>query len=103
MITASVMKGLNKIISEEELYELFGLQNTTYLNENCCVKIILSESGLSRGFAFITAPDHACTELIKLNALNFKSHRLTIKEAQVKPKLKESSPSRNKTTETKNN
>ena len=86
------MKGLNKIIPEEDLYELFGLQNTTYLNENCCVKIILSESGLSRGFA-----------LIRLNALNFKSHRVTIKEAQVKPKLKESSPSRNKTTETKNN
>ena len=52
--------------------------------------------------AFITAPDHVCIESIKLNGIDFKSHRLNIEEAQVKPKLKESSPSRNKTTETKN-
>ena len=76
------------------------IQNT--LKENCCVKIVLSKSGLSRGFAFITVPDHMCTELIKLNEIDFNSHRLTIEEAQVKPKLKESLPSRNKTTETKN-
>ena len=52
--------------------------------------------------AFITAPDHVCIESIKLNGIDFKSHRLNIEEAQVKLKLKESSPSRNKTTETKN-
>ena len=66
------------------------------------MKIALSKSSLSRGFAFITAPDHVCTELIKLNRIDFKSHPLTNKEAQVNPRLKESSPSRNKTTETKN-
>ena len=80
---------LNKNISEEDL------RNTTYLKENCCVKIVLSKSGLSRGFAFITAPDHMCTELIKLNGIDFNSRRLTIEEAQVKPKLKESSTSSN--------
>ena len=66
------------------------------------MKIFLSKSGLSRGFAFITAPDHLCTELIKLNGKDFKSHRLTIEEALFKPKVKESSPPRNKTTEIRN-
>ena len=84
------VRNLNKNISKEDLYELFGLRNTTYLKKNCCVKIVLSESGLSRGLAFITAPDHICTELIKLNGIDFKSHRLTIEEALVKPKVKES-------------
>ena len=93
---------LNKNTSEEDLYELFGLQNTTYLKENCCVKIVLSKSGLSKGFAFITAPDYVCTELIKSNGTDFKSHRLTIEEVLVKPKVKEPPPSGNKTTEIKN-
>ena len=53
------------------------------------MKIVLSKSGLSRGFAFITAPDHMCTELIKLNGIDFNSRRLTIEEAQVKRVQKE--------------
>ena len=93
---------LNKSISEEDLHEPFGLWNITYLKENCCVKVVLSKSGLSRGFAFVTAPDHVCTELIKLNGIDFKSHRLAIEEALVKPKVKEPSPPGNKTTEIKN-
>ena len=66
------VENLNKNISEEDLYELFGLRNTTYLKENCCVKIVFSKSDLSRGFAFITARYHVCTELIKLNVIDFK-------------------------------
>ena len=66
------------------------------------MKVVLSKSGLSRGFAFITAPDHVCTELIKLNGIDFKSHSLAIEEALVKPKVKEPSPPGNKTTEIKN-
>ena len=53
-------------------------------------------------FAFITAPDHVCTKLIKLNGINFKSHHFTTEEALVKPKGKESPPLGNKTTEIKN-
>ena len=49
---------LNKNTSEEDLYELFGLRNNTYLKDNCFAKTILSKSGLLRVFAFITAPDH---------------------------------------------
>ena len=34
--------------------------------DNCFVKIALSKLGLWTGFAFITAPNHVCTELIKI-------------------------------------
>ena len=47
------------------------------------MKIIFSKLGLSRGFAFITAPDHVRTEL-KSNGADFESHRLTTEEAVVK-------------------
>ena len=40
--------------------------------------------------------------MIKLNGIDFKSHRLIIEEALVKPKVKEPPPSGNKTTEIKN-
>ena len=66
------------------------------------MKIVLTKSGLSRGFAFITVLDHVCTELIKLNGKDFKSHYLTIEEALFKPKVKQSSPPKNKTTEIRN-
>ena len=66
------------------------------------MKIVLSKSGLSISLAFITASDHVCTELIKLNGIDFKSERLTIEEALVKPKVKEPSLSRNKATKIKN-
>ena len=59
------------------------------------MKIVLSKSSLTRGFAFITAPDDVCTKLIKLNGIDFKSHHLTIEE-------KEPSSSRNKTIGIKN-
>ena len=45
---------LNKSISEEDLSELFGLGNPTYLKENCYAKIVFSKSDLSRNFTFIT-------------------------------------------------
>ena len=43
---------------------VFG--STAYFKDNCFVKIALSKLGLSTGFAFITAPNHVCTELIKI-------------------------------------
>ena len=43
-----------------------------------------------------------CTGSIKLNGIDFRSHRFTIEEALVKPKIKEPSTSGNETTEIKN-
>ena len=43
---------LNKNSLKEDLYELFGLRNTTYLKDNCCVKNLFSKPGLLRDFTF---------------------------------------------------
>ena len=38
-----IVGNLNKNSSEEDLNRLFGLQSTTYLKDNCYVKITLSK------------------------------------------------------------
>ena len=47
---------------QEKLKTLFVRNLSLCLKFNCCVKIVLPKSGLSRGCAFITATDHVCTE-----------------------------------------
>ena len=52
------------------------------------VRKLLSRNQVYRELlAFIAAPNHVCTELIKLNGLDFQSQRLTIEEAPVKLKI----------------
>ena len=64
----------------------------TFRAKNCCVKIVLSKSSFSRTFfEFITASDHVCIKLKKLNEIDFELHRLAIEETLVKPKKTESS------------
>ena len=70
-IKTLIVENLNKNTSEEDLYELFGLQSTTYLKDNSYAKIALSKSGSLRGFAFITVPNYVCTELIKIKCNRF--------------------------------
>ena len=66
-----IVGNLNKNTLEEDLYELFGLRDTTFFEDNCCVKIVHSKFDLSSGLAFITARYHVCTELITLNGITF--------------------------------
>ena len=59
---------LNKNVTEQDLIELFGLRTTNYLWNTCPVKLILcSKTNNSRGFAFVTGPEHVLNELVKLN------------------------------------
>ena len=63
---------LNKDVTINDLNELFGLKTTRYLQEYCSIELPVNEkTGKSRGFAFISCPDHVCNELIKLNGINF--------------------------------
>ena len=39
------------------------------------------KTGKSRGFAFISCPDHVCNELIKLNGIDFLETCIIVKEA----------------------
>ena len=61
---------LNKDVTINDLNELFGLKTTRYLQEYCSIELPVNEkTGKSRGFAFISCPDHVCNELIGINFL----------------------------------
>ena len=71
---------LNKSSSEEDIAKLLGLRTTSYLSENCFIEISRGRKNIS--YAFITAPEHVCNELIKLNGITFQDMRLKVQEAK---------------------
>ena len=66
------LENLNKKTPEENLHELFGLRNKHNLRGNYCVNILLSNSSLLRLCIYYSA-DHVCTELNKLNGIDWRS------------------------------
>ena len=76
---------LNKNVTEQDLIELFGLQMINYLRNSCHMKLILcSKTSNSRGFAFVTGPEHVLNELLKLNGIEFQEKILVIDKAKKK-------------------
>ena len=67
---------MSKNSSEEDTAELFGLRATSYLSENRFTEIPTGRK--NRNYAFITAPEHACNELIKLNGVTFQDMYLKV-------------------------
>ena len=57
------------------------LRTTSYLSENCFNEI--STGRKNRNYAFITAPEHVCNELIKLNGITFQDMCLKVQEARL--------------------
>ena len=77
---------LSDYTTEDDLYELFGLRSTKYLKQNCSVKMSTnSNTGKKKYFAYVTAPEHVTTELIKLNGIEFNSKCIIVEEAKNKP------------------
>ena len=66
----------------DDIYELFGLKATKYLRSNTYVEMPLNRNGQTRGFAFVTAPDHVRNELLKLNNIRFTEKNLVIVAAR---------------------
>ena len=72
-------------VTTQDLGQLFGLETTAYLRETCTVELATCEkTGKSKNFAFVTAPEHVHTELIKLNGIEFYGRQLVIEEAKSK-------------------
>ena len=69
---------MNKNSSEEDIAKLFGLRATPYLLENCFIEMPTGRK--NRNYAFITAPDHACHEPIRLNGAAFQDMSLKLKK-----------------------
>ena len=71
---------MNKNISEEDITELFGLRATPYLLKNCFIEMPTGRK--NRNYAFITAAEQVCHELIKLNGVTFQDMCLKVQEAR---------------------
>ena len=71
---------MSKNSSEEDIAETFGLIATPYLSENCFIEV--SSGRKYKNHGFITAPEHACNELIKLNSVKFQDMCLKVQEAR---------------------
>ena len=71
---------MSKNSSEEDIAELFGLRTISYLSGNCFIEI--STGRKNRNYTFITAPEHVCNELIKLNGIIFQDLSLKVEEAR---------------------
>ena len=73
---------LNVNVTIDDIYELFGLKATKYLRSNTYVEMPLNRNGQTRGFAFVTAPNHVRNELLKLNNIWFREKYLVIDAAK---------------------
>ena len=71
---------MSKNSSEEDIAELFGPRATSYLSENCFIEMPTGRK--NRNYAFITALEHVCNELIKLNGVTFQDMCLKVQEAR---------------------
>ena len=61
---------------------MYGLKTTRHSQESCNIGLPMNEkTGKSRGFVFISCPDHICNELIKLNGIDFLETCLIVEEA----------------------
>ena len=73
---------LNVNVTIDDIYELFGLKATKYLRSNTYVEMPLNRNDQTRGFVFVTAPDHVRNELLKLNNIRFREKNLVIEAAR---------------------
>ena len=69
---------MSKYSSEQDIAKLFGLRTTSYLSENCFIEMHTGRK--YKKYAFITAPEHVCNELIKLNGVKFQDRCLKAQE-----------------------
>ena len=78
---------LSPVVTEEDLYKLFGFKTTSYLQKTCKVKLsACPQTGNCRCFVCVTVPHHLYKEIVKSNGVVFRSNSIEIEDAKVKPK-----------------
>ena len=73
-------RNLSDDTAVSDLYELFGLRSTQYQMP------LFQSTGKQRGFTYITEPEHAVKELVKLNGIEFNGRKLVIEKEKTPPK-----------------
>ena len=73
---------LNNDLNIKDLQELFILETTKYLKENCSITMPTNKkTGKNKGIAFVLSPDHVHNEFLKLNGTEFHGKSLILEEA----------------------
>jgi len=63
---------------------LFGLEATSYLRSSCWVELATDAGGKSRGYGFVSVPEHIAQQLVKFNGIDFYGKELKIEPARDK-------------------
>ena len=85
----SYVGNLNPNATKEGINELFGLNSTECLRQNCSVEIPIDRNTRkSKGFAFLKAPLHVSDELIKLNGFEFQKQSIRIENARTSRQMR---------------
>ena len=77
---------INLNVTVDNIYELFRLKTTKYLRSNTYVEMPLNRNVQTRGFTFVTVPDHVRNKLLKLNSIQYREKNLIIEAARTKIK-----------------
>lgn len=82
-----IVRNLNENVRSSDISEWLGLNSTEYLRKNCKVSVPLNnETKKSLGYAYLTVPKHVYDQIIQLNGIEFKGHKIFIEDAVVRPK-----------------
>ena len=77
-----VMRNLNNDLNMKDLKELFDLEATKYLKENCSITMPTNrKTGKNKSIAFVLSPDRVHNELLKLNGIEFPGKSLIPEKA----------------------
>ncbi len=75
---------LDSRVSKEDICHLFGLEATSYLRSSCWVELTTDSEGKSKGYGFVSVPDHIAQQLVKFNGIDFYGKELKIEPAKDK-------------------
>ena len=63
---------------------MFGLEATSYLRSSCWVELATDTGGKSKGYGFVSVPEHIAQQLVKFNGIDFYGKELKIEPAKDK-------------------
>lgn len=75
---------LDPCVSKEDICHLFGLEATSYLRSSCWVELATEANGTSKGYGFVSVPEHIAQQLVKFNGIDFYGKDLKIEPARDK-------------------
>ena len=66
-------------ITKQDIFELFGLNSTSYLGDTCNIDFPLDNTRKFKGCAFIRAPAHITVNLIKLDIIAYHDNQSRVR------------------------